>query len=374
MVFTPPLGAAGSKESRALGPGDYLPDLTFNVRLSREDAMYLGIATESPVAIAKIDKDLLVIELFITQCFKCQKQAPVYEEALEAISSDPSIKDKVAFIGIAIGNTDVSTEKYRQAYSVSFPLLPDDSLAAYKKMGEPGKAPHTIFARRTEDGRKMVISVHGGPFYSAGDLVDEIRATLQYDLQILRGESIRRQPVIPLESAISGEEVSRLITESVDTLAGKTRRVEAVELRSGNSVYVVTAGYGNGRRKLFAKAESRKSICGDCHDSHFIYVFDGAGKIIDFIPIRLAKMGNLDWNSDDVEFAKDRLLGRSILGNIEFHAEIDAVTGATITSILIFDSMRAGRELYEELVAEGYIKPADKPTGGKEQSVKQRDP
>ncbi|TET45535.1 hypothetical protein E3J62_07180 [candidate division TA06 bacterium] len=348
-------GTVGDEGPVRIGLGDYLPELSFSFVLGEDDARYLGLRAGEPLNLNKIDADLVIIELFITQCFKCEKQVPIYEEAFKAVSSDSEIRDRVAFIGIGIGNSITSVRAFKETHSVSFPLVPDDSLSAFKQLGEPGRAPYTLFARKTEDGRRLVVSTHGGPFRSAKDLLDEIRVTLEYELSLIRGEPRMQEVAQDIECVISAEEIRRLITQTVDTLSGKTRRIDLVKLKSKDSVYVIRAGYGRQRRKLFAKLESRRTICGDCHDTHFVYVFDEVGKIVDFIPISLSKIANMDWDEDDVEFMKDRLIGHSVLGGEGFDLEVDAVTGATITSILIFDSLRNGKRLYQELVAEGHL-------------------
>jgi hypothetical protein len=80
------------------------------------------------------------------------------------------------------------------------------------------------------------------------------------------------------------------------------------------------------------------------------------GKIVDFLPISLTKLGNVDWDSDEVAFMKERLIGKSILEGDGFDTKVDALTGATITSIIIFESLRDGRALHSSLVSEGHIK------------------
>ncbi len=348
-------GVAGPSDQYPIGVGDSLPDLSFEAKLSAGDAQYLAVEQGPPVKLAAIGSELLLMELFIAQCFKCQKQAPIFEEAHEKILADSTLRGRIALIGVGIGNTQVAVDGYKEAYSVSFPLLPDDSLAAFKRLGSPGKAPYTIFARKTSGGRRVVVSVHGGPFRAAEDIVDEVRATLQYDLSVIEGRG-GKEEAAPLESVISKEEIMRLIGSSADTLAGKSKKTELVELESGEPIYVVTGGRGSDMKKFFASVVSRRTICGDCHDTHFIYVFDSQGKITDFIPISLTKIGNVEWDEDEVAFMKERLIGRSVREGTGLDTRVDALTGATITSILIFDSLRDGKELYSRLEAEGQIK------------------
>jgi hypothetical protein len=101
---------------------------------------------------------------------------------------------------------------------------------------------------------------------------------------------------------------------------------------------------------------SRPSICDICHDIHFVYVFDEEGTIRNFVPIHLTKHGNRLWSKEDVEKMKGRLIGRSLLQPFQFNRKVDAVSRATITSVVIFDAMNKGRSTYADLKSGDYVK------------------
>ena len=77
--------------------------------------------------------------------------------------------------------------------------------------------------------------------------------------------------------------------------------------------------------------------------------------MIDLVPIQLTKYGNLQWADEDVKKLKSRTVGRSILEPFIFDPQVDAVTSATITSVLIFDSLDKAKAIYEILKRKGYI-------------------
>lgn len=52
---------------------------------------------------------------------------------------------------------------------------------------------------------------------------------------------------------------------------------------------------------------------------------------------------------------KNRLIGRSLLDPFQFDRDVDAVTKATITSVVIFDGMNRGKSIYADLMRENYI-------------------
>jgi hypothetical protein len=114
--------------------------------------------------------------------------------------------------------------------------------------------------------------------------------------------------------------------------------------------------FGTYQRNFFSKLASRRAVCDICHDTFFIYTFDSEGKVIDIVPIQLTKIGNLNWTEEDIEKLKARTIGRSILSPFPFDPGVDSVSGATITAVLIFDSLDKAKEIYEKLKREGYVK------------------
>jgi len=60
--------------------------------------------------------------------------------------------------------------------------------------------------------------------------------------------------------------------------------------------------------------------------------------------------------TSDIEAMKSRLVGRSLLQPFEFNRDVDAVTRATITSVVIFQRLSKGKEIYTMLMKQGYVK------------------
>ena len=78
--------------------------------------------------------------------------------------------------------------------------------------------------------------------------------------------------------------------------------------------------------------------------------------MIDIVPIQLTKIGNLNWTEEDIKKLKVRTIGRSILSPFTFDPGVDSVSGATITALLIFDSLDKAKGIFEKLKKEGYVK------------------
>jgi uncharacterized protein with FMN-binding domain len=78
--------------------------------------------------------------------------------------------------------------------------------------------------------------------------------------------------------------------------------------------------------------------------------------VIDIVPIQLTKVGNLNWTEEDIKKLKARTIGKSILKPFTFDPGVDSISGATITAVLIFDSLDKAKEIFEKLKKEGYVK------------------
>lgn len=97
------------------------------------------------------------------------------------------------------------------------------------------------------------------------------------------------------------------------------------------------------------------AICDACENTHFIYVFNSQGKLVNFSPIVLTKLGNKRWNQEDLKKMKSRVLGKYLYNPFDFDSRVDAVSQATITSVLIFDSLERTDTIYQELKEKGYL-------------------
>ena len=78
--------------------------------------------------------------------------------------------------------------------------------------------------------------------------------------------------------------------------------------------------------------------------------------MIDIVPIQLTKIDNLNWTEEDIKKLKGRTIGKSILKPFAFDPSVDSVSGATITTVLVFDSLDKAKEIFEKLKKEGYVK------------------
>lgn len=352
--------AFGQGTHKVAKSGDIFPPYTFPPPTSSQDRTYLGLSEGKPFILRDIQTDLIVIELLNIYCTCCQKQAPIYNEVFNMVQRDPVTKGKVKWMGVGIGNNEREVEFFRKENNIPFPILPDIRFDFYQAIGGPGgiRTPLTLLIRKDEEGRGIVIHSHMGMLHDKEEILDEIRAALQYDLAYLRVETGKRM-VLPatekLKPPISDEELRKKLNEGMVLPEAVVEEIRRIPLQD-EYLYAGKVKIKGREKYLFAKAVSWPPLCDICHDIHFIYVFDEEGKIINLIPIHLPKENNRVWDQRDIEAMKDRLIGRSLLKPFEFNRDVDAISGATITSVIIFHRLNEGKEVYTRLMRHGYVK------------------
>lgn len=343
-------GAAAGK--RITSPGDFFPEYRFTANLPSADAAYLGIsddmARKGEFEIGDFWGDLLVLELFNRYCFGCQQGAPIVNRTYELVASDPLLSTRVRFIGIGVGNNTKTVNDFRQEFGVPFPLIPDPKFAVLQALGNPGGTPYTILIRRTSQGM-VVVDTHFGVYDSAESFVERIREVLSEDLEKILAEAkpaevaqwVEDELVVPL----SEDEIFDRVEASMKRAGYGSVGLHTVDLPSGDKVYVGQSKMG----KVFTRVISRLPICDVCHPIHFILTFDTRGKVVDFDAVYVTKYWNKPWSDDEVDSMRGKLVGLSVLEERDFDPEVDAISTATMSSTLIFDSVGRTGEILKAL-------------------------
>lgn len=357
VIFILPLGA-DARKTKITSPGDFFPDYRFSTDLSAADAAYLGVSDEmtrkGEFQVQDFWGDVLVLELFNRYCFGCQQGAPIVNKTYELVASDPALSTKVRFLGVGVGNNSRTVEQFREEFFVPFPLIPDPRFELLDALGNPGGTPYTLILRRTSRGM-MVLDTHFGVYDSPEKFVQRIREVLVGDIeQILTmaepaevSQWIEDEMVPP----VSEEDLLDLVQESMARAGYGTVGIHTVKLSSGDVVYIGESKRG----KVLSRVVSRLPLCDVCHPIHFIITFNTRGKIVDFDAVSVTKYWNELWNEKDVAFMRKKLLGLSVLEEREFDPDVDAVSTATMSSTLIFDSVGRTGEIFEVLKQEGQL-------------------
>lgn len=334
--------------------GDSFPTLTLPVPADATDAAYLGVSGKQIFSPTHLAADLLVVEMLNVHCPHCQMQTASYNELFKLIQQDDSTRGRILMLGLAIGNVPEEVAAFRQAFRVPFPVLPDRHFDAWRAIGGTA-TPFTIYVRLDPTGgAPLVVGTHLGLNTHYQQVFHELKRLAHTDIWELRRQGRRASKVrTAIEPVLSPEELEyRVRTALIDT-GGVLLDVRPVDLRSGRRVYVATMRRGNQLVRLFAEVTSRQSICDICHDVHFIYVFDANARVVAFEPIQLTKWGNVNWDANEVDSMRKRVVGSYLTAPPVFDPKVDAVTSATMTSAIIFDSLSQGEALLKELQQKG---------------------
>jgi len=351
---------SGQSSPKGTKFGDLFPSYTFPPPTSSQDLTYLGLSQGKPFILGDIQADLIVLELLNIYCTSCQKQASIYNEVFDLVERDPIMKGKVKWMGVGVGNNEREVESFRNRKRIPFPIVTDTHFDFYEAVGGPGgiRTPFTILVRKDEKGRGIVVDSHMGFRRNKDEIIDGIKAAFQYDMAYLKveeGKRVALPTTEKLQPPIPDEELLKKIKVGMAAHGGFVEQIRRVQPED-EYLYTGKVNVKGEKKTLFAKVVSWPPVCDICHDIHFIYVFDEEAKITNFIPLHLTKFGNRVWNEKDIEAMKSRLIGRSLLKPFVFNRDVDAVSRATITSIVIFQRLSKGREVYTALMKQGYVK------------------
>jgi hypothetical protein len=274
----------------------------------------------------------------------------VYNKLFELIESDPATKGRVKMVAFGAGNKAWEAEYFTKKFEVPFPVLADPDFTMHEAIGG-SKTPFSIFVRQDPSGKTgLVADTHLGYIREPEPLFKEIQSMMQLDLAAIRKKGDKTEAKeVEVKPVLTEEQLQRKIKTAFAGEGGAVERFEKITLEQSGAVYTGLVQAEGRSTRLFAKVVSRPPPCDVCHDIHFIYVFDGTGKIVQFIPLQLTKYGNRHFNEADVAKMRERILGKQVYDPFEFDAKVDSVTRATITCAVIFKSLNQGQGLFKEL-------------------------
>ena len=178
------LSSLACAETKPAGFATPFPDLNFTQVLSKGEKVYLGLPQKKSFSFREIRGELILVEFTSTYCEACQRQAPIFNELFSSIEKDLKLKGKVKIIGVAAGNNLREAEIFKKHYGIPYPILSDPEFDVHAAVGSP-RTPFTIWVRKDTQGRGVVVSTHLG-LMNLQSLLEETKATLQYDLALLR--------------------------------------------------------------------------------------------------------------------------------------------------------------------------------------------
>jgi len=353
---------ARAEKARKLGEGDgvfrpvalaALPGVPLPDALTPEQRAYLGLGASGSFTIGAVRGDLVVVEFFNSSCYACALMAPVMDLAWRKVDARADLKDRVRFVGIGVGNTLAQVRDFHDRYDSQFPMIADPEFAAFDALGTAEGTPYLMLLRRGSDGT-FTARAQVGHIPLADIVVAAIEAGLVDTPPVdatpreLVGSGWRTLKP-PLTEA---ELTARLIAAAAEAgLAGAA--VAPVKVSADETFYRLTAA----GKSLWAMVAGRAKVCNVCHDIFFIVLFDDAGLVVNLAPIIITKYKNVEFDANDVAFLKSRVVGRLLSREIVFDPTVDAVSAATMSSALVFDTLRRLRETWAGVVGAGVAKP-----------------
>jgi len=332
-----------------IGMGERFPEVPLPVPVQVGAREYLGLPAGETFTLSQVKSEVVLVEMLNVLCPHCRKQTKPYNRLFQLLQKNPELRDKIKILGVAVANSAEQIADFVDIYAVSFPIAADRSFALHQAV-RGGPTPLSIY---------VLQDPAGGPGMVAGSTLgedDQMEQLLAYlveltGMQLADFEGLAEPVVTPAPALpISRAELERRIRAALERYAG-----EVVALKSfpDADLYQADVVRQGRREKLYARAVSRSAICDICHDVHFFYIFNRQGEVVGFEPIHLTKYGNVEWSSVEVDGFVQRILGRSLLEPWNFDPQVDAVTSATMTSAIIFNSLEQDRQLLERLAPVG---------------------
>ncbi|MBE0617390.1 MAG: TlpA family protein disulfide reductase [Proteobacteria bacterium] len=325
-------------------PGEAIPDLEFKALLASEDYSRLGLSRrEGPVLLSEVPGDVLVLEFFNKSCVPCQRQVR-YLEAFYREVEGGELRGRVRVLAVAAGNQAKYLSKYRESRGLTYPITADPQFDQWRRLGEPGRTPFTVFLRKKGGQWVLANSYFGVQLenefmtHTRGALGGVVEPNHPRVVEVPAAQHFQ----LPLDATGVKAAAERLLRRA----AKREVTAELLILPGGERLY--RARDGGRALDLYARLATREPVCEVCHAVHFLFAFDSKGRVLGFEPIHVTKYGNEEWDQDDNQFFESRLAGRAMRG-LDFDPEMDAVSMATMSSALIFDEVRRSADLVKLL-------------------------
>lgn len=325
-------------------PGELFPRMRFDLSLHKDSSKYFGLKKDKEIDISEINAEVLMVEVLSVYCVSCMSQTAYDRELYSMIEENKKTAGKVKMIGIGAGNNLREVNKFIDEFSVPYPVFPDYTFAQYNQVGQV-RTPFKVLLRK-RGGEFEIIKTEMGANEDVEGTFRTIVAILEGRYQEKKKEESITAEIKPIDPSL----VEQLLKEWLDQ-RGEPKKVKGLFEDSGMMVYRIGS-----EEEIYAVLVNRLSTCDVCKEVQFIYTMDRLGNVLDIIPIHLSKLYNETFDGNDVAKVKQHIVSRNVRENIPFNSDVDAITSATITSGLIYDSINKGGKIYDMLIEKGYIK------------------
>lgn len=343
LLLLAAIPAAGRKKMLGEGEGVFRPVDTGKLRtyeftqtLSESERAYLGLEGDGSFTLLDVDADLVVVEFLNVYCYACNMQAPIMNRVHETVESREDMKERVRFFGIAVGNGPEETERFRDQFDIPYAIVADPDFFTLDTIGNPGGTPFTLLLPVDGSGDGPA-RAHLGVMVNADAFVAEIGDALGAGGEAAEREAYALKKWRNLSPDMNDEEIRKRIRSSAADAGLEVTSMEPVVVTDEKNIFRLTLEGGD---TVWAKFAGRAKVCNVCHDIFFILLVDRSGQVLNFTPITVTKYENELISEEEAAFLRGRVTGRSVREPVVFDAEVDAISQATMSSELIFDTMR----------------------------------
>lgn len=337
--------AFGTELDKKVGLNELAPNIAIAPLLSPDSHTFLGLdKTNEPFYLNDIKGDVLVLELFNRFCMSCIEQAATMQSFWGKLETE-GLKSRVKVLALGQGNGNAGVKRFSKQHRLTYPVGADPEFSAMLAFGDPGGTPLSLFLVR-EAGSWLLTDYHIGNMDESQILqgVKRLLAGERAPLSADRGSAASQRDDIP---ELTESNKALIISSVLAKAAGKSVKVKELKLSEGTVIYQAVDP-ATGPLELYVRVSTRRPVCDLCHTNVFAFAFDGGGKVAGFQPIYVTKIGNEDWTDEDTKGFESRLTGRQMT-SLSFDPEIDAVTGASMSSSLIYDEIRKTSKMLDTL-------------------------
>jgi len=164
---------AAQAGNRTPAKGESFPDIALIMPDKPFDKDYLGLMGKNTFKLSQVKADVVILEVFSMYCPYCQREAPLVNQLYDIIDKRTDIKNRVKILGVGVGNTPFEVGIFRNQYNIQFPLVPDESFAIHKAVGEV-RTPHFFVVKINTDSSNSIIYSNVGSIKDPNQFLDMI--------------------------------------------------------------------------------------------------------------------------------------------------------------------------------------------------------
>jgi hypothetical protein len=181
LMLSSPLSHA--QECKLVKVGDPFPFFTLTSNLTLEEQESLNLPAEKTISFEQFTTDILIVELLNIYCHTCQQQVPIFNQLWDTIQTDTILKDKVAILGITVGNNAREVVKFKKSFKPQYPILADQDKEVFNCLGNLKGTPQTYILKKDPSGKWYIQHHHRGAVSSPETYLRKVKELLKGSLE-----------------------------------------------------------------------------------------------------------------------------------------------------------------------------------------------